>query len=72
MEIYKKFVDIGSYMVVEDTHAAGHPVPWEHENGGPYQAVEEFLSNNDDFEVDWECEKHLMTFNPKGYLRRVK
>lgn len=72
MKIYKKFVDIGSYMVVEDTHTAGHPVPWEHEDGGPYQAVEEYLKTYDDFEVDWKCEKHLMTFNPKGYLRRVK
>jgi len=73
MELYSKFVSVGSYMIVEDTHANGHPVPWEYDNDGPYEAVEEWLNKNGDkWEADHECEKHLMTFNPKGYLKKLK
>ncbi len=74
MGAYEAFVGVGYYMIVEDTHAGnpGHPVQWKHDNEGAYEAVEFFLKENDDFEVDYECERHLMTFNPKGYLRRVK
>jgi cephalosporin hydroxylase len=71
---YEAFVGKGYYMIVEDTHAGnpGHPVKWKYDNEGAYEAVEAFLEMSDDFEVDWECEKHLMSFNPKGYLRRIK
>lgn len=71
MEIYKKYVGIGSYMIVEDTHVNGHPIKWEW-GEGPYEAVQEYLECYDDFVVDWECEKHLMTFNPSGYLKKIK
>jgi cephalosporin hydroxylase len=71
MEIYSEFVPVDSYMIVEDTHVSGHPVPWVH-GKGPYESVEYWLSlHGDEWEVDWECEKHLMTFNPKGYLKRI-
>ena len=56
LDIYSGFVHEDSYIIVEDTHANGHPVPWEHENDGPYEAVEEWLENNDDWESDYECE----------------
>jgi cephalosporin hydroxylase len=39
---------------------------------GPLQAIEAFLAGNRDFEVDREREKFLITFNPSGYLRRVR
>jgi cephalosporin hydroxylase len=71
MELYSEFVDVDSYMIVEDTHVNGHPVPWEY-GEGPYEAVEEWLKINKDWEVDYECEKHLMSFNPKGYLKRIE
>lgn len=72
--IYEAFVGEGMYLIVEDTHAGkpGHPVEWKYDDGGAYEAVEFFLDHNKDFEVDWNCERHLMTFNHKGYLRRVK
>lgn len=74
MGAYEAFVGKGYYMIVEDTHAGnpGHPVKWKYDNEGAYEAVEAFLKMSDDFKIDWECEKHLMTFNPKGYLRRIK
>jgi cephalosporin hydroxylase len=74
MGIYEAFVGEGYYLIVEDTHAGnpGHPVKWKYDNEGAYEAVEFFLRENDDFEVDYNCERHLMTFNPSGYLRRIK
>jgi len=71
MSMYSPLVPINSYMVVEDTHANGHPVPWQW-GKGPYEAVEDFLKINYNWEADYECEKYLMTFNPGGYLRRTK
>ena len=71
LEIYHPFVRRGSYLIVEDTHVNGHPIQWEH-GRGPYEAVQDFLKENDDFVVDKLCEKYQMTFNPSGFLRRVK
>jgi len=71
MSMYSTLVPVGSYMVVEDTHVSGHPVPWQW-GDGPYEAVDDFLRVNDDWEADYECEKYMMTFNPKGYLRRIE
>ena len=34
------------------------------------EALDEFLAQDSSFEVDRECEKFLLTFNPRGYLRR--
>ena len=70
MCMYSPFVPVGGYMIVEDSHADGNPVPWEWDNKGPMGAINQWLNENDNWEVDYECEKHLMTFNPKGYLRR--
>jgi hypothetical protein len=36
------------------------------------EAVEKFLSENDEFVVDERCERFLMTQNPRGYLRRTE
>jgi cephalosporin hydroxylase len=35
------------------------------------EAVEEFLSQNSDFEIDSSREKFFMGFNPRGWLRRA-
>jgi cephalosporin hydroxylase len=72
IELYSPLVSIGSYLIVEDTHANGNPVPWEYDNEGPYEAVQEFLFENDEFAIDTHCEKYLMTFNPSGFLRRQR
>ncbi len=71
LELYSQFVSTGSYIIVEDTHI-NNPVPWEYGDDGPMEAVKKFLSMRDDFIADKECEKHGMTFNPNGYLKRVK
>ena len=71
LEIYEQLVPIDSYLIVEDTHVSDHPVSWLH-GKGPYEAVDWFLTIGDDFERSYWAEKHLMTFNPGGFLRRTK
>jgi cephalosporin hydroxylase len=74
LHLYSKLVSLNSYLVVQDTHLNGHPVPWPRleKTGGPWEAVEEFLKTNKNFEVDRTREKHLATQNPGGFLKRVK
>ena len=71
LRIYSKMVTIGSYIIVEDTNVNGHPVLPNH-GPGPMEAVEIFLKENKNFKVDKTREKFLMTFNPNGYLKRIK
>lgn len=71
LECYAPLVTPGSYLIVEDTNVNGHPVL----NGwgpGPWEAVDEFLEHHSDFAVDPTREKFLMTYNPRGYLRRLR
>jgi len=70
LNLYSKFVSVGSYLIVEDTNVNNHPVYGEH-GDGPMEAVEEFLKSNKQFKVDKSCEKHYLTFNPNGYLQRI-
>ncbi len=68
---YQDVVGVGNYLVVEDTNLNGHPaLPGF--GPGPMEAVERFLGNDRDFEVDRRCERFLMTLNPRGYLRRLR
>lgn len=69
LELYSRFVTPGCYLVVEDTNINGHPVAPAF-GPGPMEALTEFLTKTDDFEVDRSREKLLLTFNPSGYLRR--
>ena len=71
LRIYGRLVPKGSYVVVEDSNINGHPV-FPGYGPGPMEALEEFLAENKDFAIDETMEKHLMTFNPKGYLRKVR
>lgn len=69
LNLYNKFVTPNSYLIVEDTNINGHPVYTSH-GPGPMEALEEFLQNNNGFKTDKKMEKHYMTFNPKGYLKK--
>jgi cephalosporin hydroxylase len=68
---YSPLVQSGDYMIVEDTNVNGHPV-WPDFGPGPMEAVEKFLSQDDEFVIDRRCERFLMTQYPRGYLRRVR
>jgi cephalosporin hydroxylase len=66
---YASLVTSGSYLIVEDSNINGHPALTEF-GPGPMEAIDEFLATSSDFEIDRTREKFLLTFNPRGYLRR--
>ena len=66
---YAPIIPVGCYLIVEDSNIGQirkDLLP------GPLQAVGAFLGRTDEFVVDREREKFLITFNPSGYLRRVR
>lgn len=69
LRTYSRWVSTGSYLIVEDTNVNGHPALPEH-GPGPTEAVEEFLAETDEFELDAAREKFFLTFNPRGFLRK--
>jgi cephalosporin hydroxylase len=70
MRLYGPLVTPGSYLVVEDSNINGHPVLPEF-GPGPLEAIEAFLTETDEFNVDESREKYFLTFNPRGYLRKA-
>jgi len=70
LKLLAPYVSLGSYIIVEDTNINGHPT-YPTFGEGPYEAVEEFLKINSNFIVDESREKFLMTFNPRGFLKRT-
>ncbi|MDW8146469.1 MAG: CmcI family methyltransferase [Roseiflexaceae bacterium] len=74
LSLYSPLVSVGSYFVVEDGIVdlfRPHEMMWE-KCSGPLAAVEEFVRINPHFSIDLEREKYLITYNPRGYLRRCK
>ncbi len=71
LKLYSKLVSEDSYLIVQDTNVNGNPVEPEH-GPGPMEAVKEFLSENKDFEIDRSMEKHMLTYYPSGYLKRIR
>jgi cephalosporin hydroxylase len=64
---YGPLVAPGSYLIVEDgvqDYLSGHP--------GPAAAVERFLAESPEFEVDESRERYLFGYNPRGFLRRTR
>jgi cephalosporin hydroxylase len=68
LRTYSPLTRPGDYFIVEDSicwHGIEHgPSP------GPYEAIETFVRENPDFEIDRDMESFLITWNPKGYLKR--
>jgi len=71
LNIYGEIVTRGSYLIVEDSNINGHPVKPEF-GPGPMEAVNEYMKNNSSYIVDKTKEKYFLTFNPHGYLRKLK
>jgi cephalosporin hydroxylase len=71
LRAYADLVSVGSYVVVEDTNVNGHPAYPEF-GPGPMEAVDAFLAEDDRFVIDEGREKFFMTFNPRGYLKKIR
>jgi cephalosporin hydroxylase len=71
LRLYSRLVSPGCYLIVQDTSHNGYPLRTAY-GKGPMEALEQFLSENRDFEPDASREKFLLTFHPKGYLKRVR
>lgn len=67
---YFQLITIDRYFIVEDTicHHGLKVGPFP----GPYEAVETFLSENPNFVANREKESFIITWNPKGFLKRTK
>jgi cephalosporin hydroxylase len=68
---YAPLVPVGSFVVVADTIVNGHPV-WTGFGPGPNEGVKRILATDGRFISDSAMEKYSFSFNPIGYLRRVK
>jgi cephalosporin hydroxylase len=71
LQVFAPMVQVGSYIIVQDTNVNGHPVRPDF-GPGPMEAVEEFLASDNRYESDRTQERLLFTLHPRGYLRRVK
>lgn len=76
LELYQDFIIPGCYFVVFDTViselAKAGIDPEKYLNNSPKEAVEEFLKNNDNFEIDKTFNKLYISDSLNGYLKRVK
>ena len=71
MTIYGPMVTKGQYLIVEDTNINGHPVRPDF-RPGPMEAMREYMKDHSEFETDHARERLFVTFNPEGYLRKVR
>jgi cephalosporin hydroxylase len=76
LRAYGGFVPVGGYLIAMDTIChdlwdlpRGSP-QWKDDN--PLRAVEDFLREHPEFEVDQARERLLVTFSPGGFLRRAR
>jgi cephalosporin hydroxylase len=69
--LYEQFVPVDSYVVVEDTVVNGHPV-WPDFGPGPAEAVKGVVESRGDFVADLSMAKYGLSFNPGGFLKRVR
>ena len=71
---FNKFVTTNSYFIVEDGVLSELGYEESHE-GGPIRAIEEFLKENKNFIIDEKWINFFgknATFNPKGYLKKIR
>ncbi|HLY62947.1 MAG TPA: CmcI family methyltransferase [Terriglobia bacterium] len=72
LRAYAQFVRLGSYYIVEDTISdlfrAGDGIG---NVNGPLCAVEEFIREDPRFQIDQSREQFVLTFNPRGFLKRI-
>ncbi|MCB0977610.1 MAG: class I SAM-dependent methyltransferase [Acidimicrobiales bacterium] len=69
-ERYAPLVNVGGYVVLENTVLNGRPAAPDF-GPGPHEAVADILARHPDFVPDPTYERYTITFNKNGYLRRM-
>lgn len=73
LRTYSPLVSKGSYFIIEDSVINhGLNLPGEFKSGSPYEAIEAFIRENNNFVIDRTRERFGITLNPKGYLKKIK
>jgi cephalosporin hydroxylase len=70
LELYSPLVAVGSYFIAED--GIVDVMDWHQFTPGPAVAARQFVSSQDDFEIDRSREKFLITYCPDGFVRRLR
>jgi cephalosporin hydroxylase len=71
LAMYQAYVTKDQYLISEDSSINGHPVACLF-GPGPFEAVQEFISGNQDFVLDRNKEKFLISASHGGFLLRVR
>lgn len=66
LELYCGLVSNGCYFIIEDGICKEDYI--EGPKPGPYEVIHEFLKKHNEFRIDKNREKFLLTYNPDGYL----
>ena len=69
LRTFSPLIHPGGYFIVEDSIC--HHGLDVGSDPGPYEAIETFMADNSDFLIDHNRESFFITWNPKGFLRRV-
>ncbi|HAF03592.1 MAG TPA: hypothetical protein DCO65_06325 [Spartobacteria bacterium] len=70
LRFYGPLVASGCYFIAED--GIVDVMEWEKFTPGPLVAVQRFLTQTDDFEIDRDREKFILTYAPGGFLKCVR
>ena len=70
LRLYGPLVAPGCYFIVED--GIVDVMEWEKFTPGPFVAVQRFLTETNDFEIDHHREKFILTYAPAGFLKCVR
>jgi cephalosporin hydroxylase len=70
LELLAPLVSEDCYLVVEDTNLNGHPITSWPYGDGPMEALERWHPHHPEFVRDQYRERLMLTFNPKGFLKR--
>jgi cephalosporin hydroxylase len=70
LRLYGPLVAPGCYFIAED--GIVDVMLWKQFTPGPLVAVQRFLIETNDFEIDHHREKFILTYAPAGFLKRVR
>jgi cephalosporin hydroxylase len=70
MRLYTPLISEGAYFIAED--GIVDVMEWKEYTPGPMVAAQRFLAETDEFTLDREPEKFLLTYAPGGFLKRIR